>query len=160
MRQSLKNCRPPEFEKLPASRQRIITQALRDFRLGGAELPPAEKVRFLEVQETLAATGARFEQNLLDATNSFTYDTQDPDELLGLPPEVLSTAAETAKHAGRAIRLAGHPACPLLPPGHAVCRTTQFARTFLSLLYHPGLGIWSGTLEQRSLDPDLTGFTC
>ncbi len=102
------------FAHYPPQRQRIITQALRDFRLSGAELPEAQKTRFLEIQETLAATGARFEQNLLDATLAFTYDTTDVAELDGLPPDVITLAAELAHQAGRSgWRLTLHAPCYL-----------------------------------------------
>ncbi len=162
---TLKNA--PEFEKLPASRQRIITQALRDFRLGGAELPPAEKARFLEIQETLAATGARFEQNLLDATNSFTYDTQDPDELVGLPPEVLTMAAETASQAGLpGWRLTLHAPCYLPVMKYAERRSLRehFYRCYTTRASEFGPEPWNnGPLIQtllalRAEEAHLLGF--
>ncbi len=86
----------PEFEALSPARQKIIENELRDFRLGGAELPPQDKARFLEIQENLAATGAQFEQNLLDTTNTFGHFVEDAAELRGLPEEVLQAAHEAA----------------------------------------------------------------
>src|ERR671924_573124 len=41
----------PAFVSLSAPRQRIVENALRDFRLGGAELPPEKKARFAAIQE-------------------------------------------------------------------------------------------------------------
>src|SRR5687768_5033197 len=41
----------PAFDSLPAARRRHIENELRDFRLGGAELSPPDKARFLEIQE-------------------------------------------------------------------------------------------------------------
>ena len=43
-----------EFATLSAARQKIIENQLRDFRLGGAELPEAQKARFLAIQEELS----------------------------------------------------------------------------------------------------------
>ncbi|NDU92016.1 MAG: oligopeptidase A, partial [Ferrovum sp.] len=75
----------PEFETLNPARRKIIENELRDFRLGGAELSPKDKVRFLEIQEALAATGAQFEQNLMDTTNAFGFLVADEASLRGLP---------------------------------------------------------------------------
>ncbi len=90
----------PEYKQLSQARQRIIQNELRDFRLGGAELPTAQKQRFLHIQEALAAAGARFEQNLLDTTNSFSHLIQDESQLWGLPEEVVAAAKEAAEATG------------------------------------------------------------
>src|SRR5258705_7096420 len=44
----------PWFATATRARRRHVENMLRDFRLGGAELPPPEKARFLAVQEELA----------------------------------------------------------------------------------------------------------
>src|SRR3954466_9765450 len=62
----------PSFGALSAARKRIVENALRDFRLGGAELPPEKKARFAAIQEELARSAARFSENVLDATKAFT----------------------------------------------------------------------------------------
>jgi len=91
----------PGYEALPAARRRYIDNQLRDFRLGGAELPPRQKARFLEIQEELAKLGARFQDNVLDATNDFGHHVTDRAELSGIPEDVLATAAEAARKDGR-----------------------------------------------------------
>ena len=45
-----------EFSCLSATRKQIIENELRDFRLGGAELPEGQKKRYLEIQERLIYT--------------------------------------------------------------------------------------------------------
>ncbi len=90
----------PEFESLSHARKKIIENELRDFRLGGAELPPERKERFLRIQEELSALSARFSDNLLDATNSFALLVDDADEVSGIPDDVLQTARETAERDG------------------------------------------------------------
>jgi oligopeptidase A len=90
----------PEFESLNRARQKIIENELRDFRLGGAELPPREKERFLKIQEELSALSSRFNDNLLDATNSFMLHVENADELSGIPADVLETAREIAAKEG------------------------------------------------------------
>jgi oligopeptidase A len=90
-----------EFSQLSPARRRIVDNNLRDYRLGGAELPPAHKARFAEIQEELAALEAKFSENLLDATNAFSLVTADRGELLGLPEDVLRAAQEAARRDGQ-----------------------------------------------------------
>ena len=89
------------FDAWPQARRRYVENQLRDFRLGGAELPPPEKARFLEVQEELAKLASKFQDNVLDATNDFALFATDRNELSGIPEDVLTTAAAAAKKDGR-----------------------------------------------------------
>ena len=82
------------FDSLVPSRRRHIENQLRDFRLGGAELPPPQKARFLEIQEELARLASRFQDNVLDATNAFGLYVTDRAELAGIPEDVIATAAD------------------------------------------------------------------
>ncbi|HUQ27984.1 MAG TPA: M3 family metallopeptidase [Usitatibacter sp.] len=91
----------PGFEAYPPARKRHVENELRDFRLGGAELPPPEKARFLGIQEELARLASRFQDNLLDATNSFAHYVTDEKELSGIPQDVLDTAREAARKDAR-----------------------------------------------------------
>jgi oligopeptidase A len=91
----------PEFATLNGARQKIIENELRDFRLGGAELPEAKKARFLEIQERLAELSSRFSDNLLDATNDYSLLIESRDELNGLPEDVLQAAREAAEAGGK-----------------------------------------------------------
>ncbi|MDA8095037.1 MAG: M3 family metallopeptidase [Betaproteobacteria bacterium] len=91
----------PGFAKASLARRRIVDNELRDFRLGGAHLPPAQKGRFLAIQEELASLSARFEENVLDATNAFALYLATPDALAGLPADLLAAARESAKEDGR-----------------------------------------------------------
>ncbi|MGH8770476.1 MAG: M3 family metallopeptidase, partial [Burkholderiales bacterium] len=86
-----------EFERLNGAQKKIIANELRDFRLGGAELPSQEKARFMEIQEELAKLSAKFEENLLDATNEFSLFIADRTEVSGIPEDVLKAAEEAAK---------------------------------------------------------------
>jgi oligopeptidase A len=86
-----------EFDDLSPARKKIIENELRDFRLGGAELPPEKKERFLQIQEELSALGSRFSDNLLDATNNFMLQVDNVDELAGIPEDVLQAARELAQ---------------------------------------------------------------
>ena len=87
----------PEYTGLSAARKKIIENELRDFRLGGAELPDAQKARYLEIQERLSELSSRFSDNLLDATNDYTLVIENQEELSGLPDDVLQAAQEAAE---------------------------------------------------------------
>ncbi|MEO7622608.1 MAG: hypothetical protein ABIS30_06040, partial [Gallionella sp.] len=90
-----------EFGGLSAARKKIIENELRDFRLGGAELPDAQKARYLEIQERLSELSSRFSDNLLDATNDFTLVIENKDELSGLPDDALQAAQEANQQAAQ-----------------------------------------------------------
>jgi oligopeptidase A len=90
-----------EFAGLSVARKKIIENELRDFRLGGAELPDAQKARYLEIQERLSELLSRFSDNLLDATNDYTLLVENKDELSGLPDDVLQAAQEAAQMSGK-----------------------------------------------------------
>lgn len=90
-----------DFNVLTMAQKKIIDNELRDFRLGGAELSDDGKSRFRLIQEQLAQLAAKFEENLLDATNSFALLIESVDELQGLPDDVLQVAQEAAQHDGQ-----------------------------------------------------------
>ncbi|SCZ84400.1 M3 family metallopeptidase [Nitrosomonas mobilis] len=87
----------PEFNNLSQARKKIIENQLRDFRLGGAELPSADKVRFMQIQEELSALSAKFSDHLLDATNAFSLLIEREEQLAGIPEDVLEAARQAAQ---------------------------------------------------------------
>ncbi|MXS79624.1 oligopeptidase A Metallo peptidase. MEROPS family M03A [Nitrosomonas eutropha] len=84
------------FNNLSQARRKIVENQLRDFRLGGAELSPDDKVRFMQIQEELSALSAKFSDNLLDATNAFSLLIENRSELAGIPEDILQAASEAA----------------------------------------------------------------
>jgi oligopeptidase A len=88
------------FEKLTRAQKKIVENELRDFRLGGAELPAAEKTRFKDINERLSQLSSRFSDNLLDATNAFGHVVTDPTDVAGIPGDVIATAREAAQADG------------------------------------------------------------
>jgi oligopeptidase A len=91
----------PAFESLARAQKKIVENELRDFRLGGAELPPEKKDRFKEISERLSQITSRFSDNLLDATNAFAHFVTEPAETAGIPEDVLTTAREAAQADGK-----------------------------------------------------------
>jgi oligopeptidase A len=91
----------PVFATLDPAKRRAVTNELRDFRLGGAELPAPEKARLKALHEELAVLSARFDDNLLDATNEWAFYVTDPDELSGVPDSVKAEARAAAAAEGK-----------------------------------------------------------
>jgi oligopeptidase A len=86
----------------PVQRQ-VIEHALRDFRLAGVGLPAERKARFKAVMLELTQLQAKFEENVLDATNGWSYRVTDESELKGLN----STLIEQARRRGHEQRVEG-----------------------------------------------------
>ncbi len=91
----------PEMARLSRAQRAIIGHELRDFRLGGADLPAEKKARFMEVREKLSALSSRFSDNLLDATNAFAHYVETDAALGGIPADVLQAAREAAAADGK-----------------------------------------------------------
>ena len=91
----------PEFSKLSAARQKLVGNAVRDFRLGGAELPAERKERFAEIQEQQAAVSTRFSENVLDATNDYKLLVDSEADLAGVPDDVRQAARAAAQADGK-----------------------------------------------------------
>jgi len=89
------------YADLSPARKRQVQNALRDFRLGGAELPADKKARFAQIQDELAQLGAKFAENLLDATKAYSIVIEDPARLAGLHDDLLAAAREAAQKDGR-----------------------------------------------------------
>ena len=85
------------YHSLSPARRKIIDNAIRDFRLGGAELPEQQKKRFAEIQEQQAKLSTRFSENVLDATNAYELLIEDESRLAGLPEDVKQAARANAE---------------------------------------------------------------
>ncbi len=86
-----------DFQSHDKAQQKIIANALRDFKLSGIDLEPAKKQRYKEISQELSQLTSRFEENLMDATNAWSKLITDSDELAGLPKSALEQAKQTAK---------------------------------------------------------------
>lgn len=91
----------PDFASMAPARKKIVENALRDFRLGGAELPDDKKERFAAIQEQHAAVSTRFSENVLDATNDYKLLVENEADLAGLPQDVKQAARASAEADGK-----------------------------------------------------------
>jgi len=91
----------PEFALLTPAQRRIVDNEIRDFRLSGAELPPARKQRFAVIAEELARLATRFSENVLDATNAFALHVEDRSAIEGIPADVIAAGRAAADKEGK-----------------------------------------------------------
>jgi oligopeptidase A len=63
----------PAFSELDAAQRKVVDNALRDFRLGGAVLADDDKALLKAVQEELATLSATFDENVLDSENAWSH---------------------------------------------------------------------------------------
>ncbi len=86
-----------DFSSLTAAQQKVVTNALRDFKLSGIGLPEQKKQRYGEIQSRLSELNSTFSNNTLDATQAWFKHVTDEAELAGLPEDARLAAAEEAK---------------------------------------------------------------
>jgi oligopeptidase A len=89
-----------EFARLGAAERRIVNNALRDFRLSGADLPEHQRAQFKALKEQLSRLQTKFEENLLDATQGWFKHIEDQQQLSGLPESALALAKQAAEQRG------------------------------------------------------------
>src|SRR5215467_3210301 len=92
-----------EGSALGPVQKQVIDHALRDFRLAGVGLDSERKERFKNVMLELTQLQAKFEENVLDATNGWNYHVSDESELRGLN----ATLIEQARKRGHDQRVEG-----------------------------------------------------
>ncbi|TAL44923.1 MAG: M3 family peptidase [Methylovulum sp.] len=81
---------------LDTAQQKVIQNALRDFKLSGIDLDAEKKQRYKEISLELSGLASKYEENLMDATNAWSKLISDEQELAGLPPTALAQARQTA----------------------------------------------------------------
>ena len=86
------------YSSLDTAQQRIITNALRDFRLSGIDLDQEKQQRYKKISQELSRLSSKYEENVLDATNAWTKLIIDKEVLVGLPETALTLASETAQN--------------------------------------------------------------
>lgn len=86
--------------QLDETQQRIVEASLRDAQLAGVGLAGEKKDRFNAIQLELAEITTKFSNNILDATKAFQLKLTTPEDIAGLPPSLLSLAAQTARGQG------------------------------------------------------------
>jgi oligopeptidase A len=105
--QAFSTVRSSEAAQLDSEQLAVVDHALLEFRLAGVALDGAKKDRFKTVMLELSSLAAKFEENVLDATNAFTHEVTDGEELAGLNATIVMQAKERAAAAGKSGWLLG-----------------------------------------------------
>ncbi|SFR65748.1 oligopeptidase A Metallo peptidase. MEROPS family M03A [Marinobacter daqiaonensis] len=87
----------PDFSKLSEAQRKMVNNTLRDFRLGGVDLPADKKKTYANLSRELADLTSRFSDNVLDATQHWYRHITDEKELAGVPESALAGARQAAK---------------------------------------------------------------
>ena len=87
----------PEFEHLDQAQKKSIENRLRDFKLTGIELDADAQQRFKQIQQRLSELQAKFQENLLDATDNWKKHITDEALMSGLPETARALARQTAE---------------------------------------------------------------
>ncbi|MGB9429404.1 MAG: M3 family metallopeptidase [Gammaproteobacteria bacterium] len=140
---------------IPAQRK-LIEDTLRDFRLAGVDLSAEKKTRFRAVMQELSTLQAKFEENLLDATQGWSRHITDINTVRGIP----ETALVRARHEAQSRKLAGW-VFTLDYPGYSAVITHADERGLREEMYHayvtrasdqgPDAGRWDNSANMRDI---------
>ncbi|MEQ3638002.1 oligopeptidase A [Alcanivorax sp.] len=86
-----------QWATLSEAQQKDIDNTLRDFRLSGVDLPEAKKTQYMANSKRLSELTSQFSDNALDATQAWSKQITDENELDGLPASAKAGAADRAK---------------------------------------------------------------
>lgn len=86
----------PSYQDLSQAQKKTLENSLRGFQLSGIDLPEDKQQQYKANQQRLSELSSRFEQNLLDATNSWEKHIENVDTLAGLPESSLGMLAQMA----------------------------------------------------------------
>ena len=90
-----------DWDKLEPAQKRIVEAAIKDAELSGIGLEGEKRERFNAIQLELGELSTKFSNHVLDATKAFSLDLTTKEEIDGLPPSLISLAAQTARDAGQ-----------------------------------------------------------
>ncbi len=87
-------------EHLDPTQRKLLSNALRDFRLSGIDLPPDRQARYKDISQTLSELTSKYAENLLDATNAWSKRIDEEASLAGMPDSAKALARQTAGERG------------------------------------------------------------
>ena len=87
----------PAFPGLNIAQQKAIDDSLKHFRLGGVDLQGSDKARYQQLQKDLSELQSNFDNNLLDATQSWHKSITDKQQLQGLPGYAMAMLKQLAE---------------------------------------------------------------
>lgn len=146
----------PEWQTYNAAQRKLIEDALRDFKLAGVNLPADKKNRFRKIMQELSKLEAKFEENLLDATQGWFKQVTEESSLGGIPQTALTRAHHEAQSRG----LQGH-VFTLDYPSYSAVITHAEERSLREQMYRayttrasdqgPNAGRWDNTRAMQDI---------
>lgn len=89
-----------EYTQLNEAQRKQLDNTLRDFTLSGVALPADKQKQFSDNAVALSRLTSQFSDNLLDATQSWSKQITDAEQLQGMPEAALAAAADSARQEG------------------------------------------------------------
>lgn len=87
-----------QYSTLNGIQQKIINDELNEFKLGGIALDSERREQFAQLKKQLSQLASQFSNNVLDANMAWSYNTENAEELKGLPDYALEQAKLVAKN--------------------------------------------------------------
>ncbi|WP_299583801.1 M3 family metallopeptidase [uncultured Microbulbifer sp.] len=88
----------PAFQNWSQPHKKSVELGLRDFELSGVGLQGEAREQFAANSKRLAELSSRFANNVLDATNAWSWHTSEESELNGLPQTAVAAARSAAQN--------------------------------------------------------------
>ncbi|MDH5354283.1 MAG: M3 family metallopeptidase [Gammaproteobacteria bacterium] len=85
------------YADLDIPQKKALDDALKHFRLGGVDLTGKARTRFLQLEKELSELQSSFENNLLDASQSWEKYVEDEEQLQGMPSYAISMLKQLAE---------------------------------------------------------------
>lgn len=86
-----------DFNTLTQPQKKAVENALRDFELSGIGLPKEKQQRFGEISARMSELGAKYGNNVLDATMGWSKLITNVDDLSGMPQSAIDAAKAIAQ---------------------------------------------------------------
>ncbi|MCZ4285342.1 MULTISPECIES: oligopeptidase A [Marinobacter] len=86
-----------QYNELSEAQRKSVDNTLRDFHLGGVDLPQEKKEQYANLSMELSELSNRFSDNVLDATQHWFKHITDVEELAGVPESALDGAKQAAQ---------------------------------------------------------------
>jgi len=158
-----------DFKDLNQAQRKSVENTLRDFHLGGVDLPAEKKQQYADLSRELAELSNKFSDNVLDATQHWYKHITDVNELAGLPESAINGAKQAAKQKeldGYVITLDFPSFYPVLTYGENRELRREVYEAFVTRASDqgPDAGTWDNTpvmaeiLKRRHAQSQLLGF--
>ncbi|MGM0951441.1 MAG: oligopeptidase A [Pseudomonadota bacterium] len=158
-----------DFKDLNQAQRKSVENTLRDFHLGGVDLPADKKQQYADLSRELAELSNKFSDNVLDATQHWYKHITDVNELAGLPESAIDGAKQAAKQKeldGYVITLDFPSFYPVLTYGENRELRREVYEAFVTRASDqgPDAGTWDNTpvmaeiLKRRHAQSQLLGF--